>query len=354
MRATGRGIAAALLGALVLPGAASGAVKHVGAVSWSMPDQAHPTQAADATDWDIARDSGADHGRLNVSWLAVDGTIEGEPDSSALEDRAECTTPLYRWCRLDRAVLGYAGIGQRVNPVLIGSPEWANSPGCTAHWNANACNPQRRYRNRWADFVQAAVERYGPGGIFPEPYQMRTWEVWNEPNLESFWDGNGADNPRRDARQYAGLVETTRAAVPSIRLAGPSVSTLAGNWRWLRTFAHKPAADALDVVSGHLYAPTPHKMVQGITRYRQALPRRPLWITENGFGSGFEHTGSELAQYGAFKRLMQKLDRRPYVKSLTWFAGARHTSFGGTHGLYRDDGTPKPVVALFSEAARAR
>jgi hypothetical protein len=349
-------VAAVVLWLLVLSASASGAVRHVGAVSWTVADQPHPTQAPELTDWDLARDSGADHGRLNVSWRAVDGTIEGQPDPGALEDRAECTTPLYRWCQLDRSVLGYAVIGQRVNPVLIGAPEWANPAGCQVQENADACHPRLRYHDRWADFVRAAVDRYGPGGIFPVEYQMGTWEVWNEPDIASYWDGDSQDDPRRDARQYARLVSVTHEAVPQIRIAGPSLAYLGGlaGRPWLDAFAKHPVAHQFDVISGHLYAASPAQVGRHVDRYRRVLPRRTLWITELGFGSGDEYMGSEEGQQAAFDSLMGELNRRPFVKSLTWFAGARHDAFGGTHNLYRWDGSPKPIVEPFREAAAAR
>jgi hypothetical protein len=343
--------AVTVIASVSLSAPAVSTVKSVGAVSWTMLGQPHPTQEADATDYELASDSGADHGRLNVSWLAVDNTLAGEPDTAALEDPRDCTTPLYRWCQLDQSMYGYVVIEQRVNPILIASPEWANPSSCTAHEDAHACHPRGRYIGQWVDFVRAAIERYGPGGIFPEPNQMGTWEVWNEPNLAAFWDGEGHDDPRRDAGQYARLVAHTREAAPDVRIAGPSVSHLPGHWSWLRTFAHRRAARMLDTITGHLYAPTAGQVARDVTRYRRALPRRPLWLTELGFGSGPDHTGSEEAQADSFSRLLKKLDRRRYVKSLTWFAGSNHTAFGGTHNLYREDRSRKPIVDSFATAA---
>jgi hypothetical protein len=56
--------------------------------------------------------------------------------------------------------------------------------------------------NRWAYFVNAAVNRYRPGGIIAQQQGwndvrgVRYWEIWNEPDLDTFFTGTITDYAR--------------------------------------------------------------------------------------------------------------------------------------------------------------
>ena len=56
--------------------------------------------------------------------------------------------------------------------------------------------------NRWAVFVWRAVNRYKPGGEiaqmhnWPDGAGITHWEMWNEPDYDSFWDGSLEDYAR--------------------------------------------------------------------------------------------------------------------------------------------------------------
>lgn len=56
--------------------------------------------------------------------------------------------------------------------------------------------------NRWARFVYAAVDRYKPNGVLAQQQGwssgegIKHWEVWNEPDLDSFFDGTVSDYAR--------------------------------------------------------------------------------------------------------------------------------------------------------------
>jgi hypothetical protein len=56
--------------------------------------------------------------------------------------------------------------------------------------------------NRWAYFVNTAVNRYRPGGLLAQQQGwnddrgVRYWEIWNEPDLDTFFTGTIADYAR--------------------------------------------------------------------------------------------------------------------------------------------------------------
>ena len=95
--------------------------------------------------------------------------------------------------------------------------ELATVPGTVFWWKANGC-PPKDY-DKWYFLVKGTVEhlveRYGLD-------EVRKWffEVWNEPNLGSFWRGT--------QEQYFKLYEVSVDAVKSVckdlRVGGPSTS----------------------------------------------------------------------------------------------------------------------------------
>lgn len=106
---------------------------------------------------------------------------------------------------------------------------------------------------RWGDLVRALTnhlrERYGAD-------EVATWEfeVWNEANLEVFWNGTEADYHRL----YDIAVREIKAIDERIRVGGPS-SAAAG---WVGTFLeHCRAEDVpVDFVSTHTYGNAPLDM----------------------------------------------------------------------------------------------
>jgi xylan 1,4-beta-xylosidase len=106
---------------------------------------------------------------------------------------------------------------------------------------------------RWGDLVRALThhlrERYGAD-------EVATWEfeVWNEANLEVFWNGTEADYHRL----YDIAVREIKAIDERIRVGGPS-SAAAG---WVGTFLEYCRANdvPVDFVSTHTYGNAPLDM----------------------------------------------------------------------------------------------
>lgn len=122
-------------------------------------------------------------------------------------------------------------------------------------WRGNVTPP--RSENEWADLVRATignlVDRYGLD-------QVRSWpiEVWNEPNLDIFWQG-------ADQAAYHRLYEVTAHAVKdvdaSLQVGGPAISP--GSDEWLVPFAEYVTEHdvPVDFVSRHAYTSGPAQHV---------------------------------------------------------------------------------------------
>ena len=82
--------------------------------------------------------------RWPVNWATVQPTKKGG----------------YDWSSVDPAVAAAARRGLTVLPFLYGTPRWIASKPTTLPVDSG------RARKAWLAFVDAAVERYGPGGEF--------------------------------------------------------------------------------------------------------------------------------------------------------------------------------------------
>ena len=99
----------------------------------------------------------------------------------------------------------------------------------------------------WSDlidqFARHLIQRYGAA-------EVRQWmfEVWNEPNLSSFWTGTQADY----FELYRATATTLKAIDPALKIGGPSTSAV----QWIPEFLAFCAAGSLpvDFVSTHIYA----------------------------------------------------------------------------------------------------
>lgn len=142
---------------------------------------------------------------------------------------------VFSWAYQDVAVANDLAQGFQLNAILLGTPTFYTTtsakestllprpvPGRPLSIDVvQAATPQGLYQpvfsdntdilgagkqinsaNRWARFVYTAVSRYKPGGElalannWPAGQGVTHWEMWNEPDLNSFWDGTTADYAR--------------------------------------------------------------------------------------------------------------------------------------------------------------
>lgn len=207
--------------------------------------------------------AGRAHEGLRANWQKQLRTVQNEigfeyirfhgifNDEMAIYREDENGNPAFFWQYFDELFDFLQEV--KLKPIfeLSFMPEaLATKPHTLFWWKGNACPPTDY--DKWAQLVKATVmhciERYGLDSILEWK-----WEVWNEPNLDSFWTGT--------QEEYFRLYEVTARAIKDIdkRLAvgGPSSSgaDFRDNLNYLRAFIDFCSEKKLtvDFVSAHPY-----------------------------------------------------------------------------------------------------
>ncbi|MTV38064.1 GH39 family glycosyl hydrolase [Duganella radicis] len=202
--------------------------------------------------------------------------------------------PVYDWTKLDYLYDSLLKMGVKPFVELGFTPLAMRSSDLSIfYWKGNTSHPDPK---KWAALIDAFVrhvqERYGKE-------EVRSWffEVWNEPNLDGFWE-------KADQKVYFELFDITsrtiKAIDPALRVGGPSTAGAA----WVPEFlAHaKQSGSVVDFVTTHTYgvdggfldengkddtklSPSPDAIVGDVRKVRNEMkaaghPDMPLYFTE--------------------------------------------------------------------------
>ena len=269
----------------------------------------------------------------------------------------------------DAFVAALAREGIHVLPMVLGPQPGAAPAG------QGAMEPPRS-DDDYARYAVALVERYGPDGSFWHEHPdvpkvpIRSWQIWNEPNIPAFWGG------KPDAAAYTRLLLTASAA---IRKADPEADVVAAGLPFSKLGPPAPqfldamyaagAKGAFDSVAVHAYAPTPDAVMARAQSVRRVMTAHDdnakLWITEFGWGTGGKpgpltvtdaqhatYIATTLRDVRAQKEALnlrgaivfQWRDPKPFTD--------RRDIWPYYAGLLDVDGRPKPALAAFAAAAR--
>jgi polysaccharide biosynthesis protein PslG len=248
---------------------------------------------------------------LGVSWTreALDWS-EAEPEKG-----------VYDWSVFDRVLAEAQANGITVLPLLGYAPSWAGPDDAAAY----------------AEFVAAAVARYGPG----TSADLQWWELWNEPYFAYAWSGKTPE-PEAYARDYVTAAEAARKVAPSVKLliaadyqeAGQTGGTSPEEKAWIEDMflAVPTLGQWIDGVSVHPYGGDPALSLtaqggyldtsgqwgfQRIDTIREKFLAHgvnvPFWITEEGW-STWENSEATVAHN--YADLITQIKARPWVRAL--------------------------------------
>jgi hypothetical protein len=295
----------------------------------------------------------------------------------------------FKWAATDRVVGSAAARGIRSVPFAWGSPDWVAKTPADPPLDGPAD------RRAWGDFLEAAVDRYGPGGGYwsgpyrqdhpgAKPLPIVAWQIWTEPNGKAYF------KPHPSAKRYATLL---RVAHDAIKRADPDakvvLSGLVGlrkwkgrrlkgvpGWEFLRRLYDVPGAKHnFDIAAIHPYAPNLDQLRRAMKLTRAAMKkghdkRTPLWVSELGWGSAPKGSGNSQLELnkgvqgqrrmlaGSFK-LIRSHRSKWRVRRLFWYdwrdpakGAPAPCSFCESSGLLRHNYEPKPAYEAFRHFAR--
>lgn len=292
---------------------------------------------------------------MNVRWVRVDvgwAWIERDPGRPD-------------WAYTDKIVSEAAERGMRVLAVLAFTPAWARAsvPG------HSGVTPRHRPADLsdFARFARVAAQRYVPLGV-------RSWEVWNEPNIRHFWP------PRPDADEYGQLF---RAVAEAIRGVDPQTTILIGGLSpryesspteispvdYLEQLYANGTAQLADAIGVHPYsfpampADEDQRMDGGFGDLRALRDvvaghgdaGKHIWITEFGAPTGTgRHSVSEEDQAAALLQARELLEKWKWSGPLIYYelvdGGSDPSDVAENFGVLRDDLEPKPAAVALIEA----
>lgn len=275
---------------------------------------------------------------------------------------------VYDWSKIDQLYDDLLSKGIRPFVELGFTPQAMSTSGLTIfYWKGNTSHPKL---GPWRDLIDAFVrhvrERYGVA-------EVRQWyfEVWNEPNLDGFWE-------RADQQAYFELYDVTARTIKAIdstlQVGGPSTAGAAWVPEFL-AYAHKKGSP-VDFVTTHAYgvdhgfldekgqsdtklSPSQDAIVGDVRRVRQqisesAYPSLPLYFTE--WSTSYTPRDAVHDSYISAPYILSKLKAtQGMVQGMSYWTytdlfeepGPPPTPFHGGFGLLNREGIRKPAFFAY-------
>lgn len=295
------------------------------------------------------------HAELGIQHTRFHGILSDDM-GTLTKQRGEL---VYSFFNADQIMDFLVSIGMHPFVELSFMPSTLSTGNDTVFFYKGNVTPPQDY-GQWATLIRKLVrhwvERYGIA-------EVRQWyfEVWNEPNLDAFWEGTQDDY----FNLYRYTVNTIKAIDSALRVGGPATA----NNGWITDFIHFCENErlAVDFISTHHYPtdafgkPEDDTEAQlaaskrGILRQRAMDTRRqagnqPLYYTEwNTSSNPFFHRHDE--PYAAAFALKCWLDVSDVVQGYSYWTFSdifeenyfSSVPFHGGFGLLTIHGIAKPV-----------
>ncbi|MFW2380186.1 MAG: cellulase family glycosylhydrolase [Acidimicrobiales bacterium] len=275
--------------------------------------------------------------------------------------RIERTAGEYDWSNTDRIVEAASSHDITVHALLAYTPRWAR-PADTDDKHPPT-DPEH-----FASFAAASVARYSERGL-------SSWEIWNEPNVASFWSAPSGPDPYA----FAALVSV---ASDAIRSADPNAWVISGGLApaknepgdeiapetFLEDFFASVEPGSIDAVGIHPYSypadPDDRSRswnlfgrlpaIQDLAR-ESTGSAMPLWITEYGAPTGdASRAVSDQSQARMISGALGCVNQIDWIERLFLYnlrdrvegdAGDIEDNFG----LFTADGSPKAAATAVQQ-----
>jgi hypothetical protein len=240
---------------------------------------------------------------------------------------------VYDFTTLDR----WISTAQANNADLIytfgQTPAWASSNPTLVCGNSNvplgSCAPPSDLNSdgtgtnkHWKDFV-TALTIHAAG-------QIKYWEIWNEPTVPGYWQGNNSQMIRMAQDAYTII----KSIDPSAVVTTPTPSTgINGVANWMGPYLALGGGKYADIISFHGYSwkttpgvwPIAEDIVPLIDNLKAVLVTygqtdKPLWCTEGSWGNTTGNGFTDPDLRAAFLARHYLLQQSEGVARYYWFA----------------------------------
>lgn len=188
----------------------------------------------------------------------------------------------YDWHRLDQLVALHKAAGKKLIYNLACAPDWATGGSHGGSQYAPEVPPD----NYWTQWVTDVVTRYAG--------TIDAWEIWNEPDGSTFYNGSTAQLAHLCALAYP-IIKSIASS--SIVLLPPISGNSHGDY--LDQMLAAGCGDYCDAVSVHTYLNTrqPEQLIPFIEKLRSTFRLRgystkDFWSTEWGWQAYYDSSGN--------------------------------------------------------------
>jgi arabinogalactan endo-1,4-beta-galactosidase len=324
----------------------------------------------DTQDYTLMNKGGVDLRRLPLGW----DTFQQAPGDCTPEGGA-CD-----WSTSDLAIGGAAANGIETLPYFYNSARFVNS---------NPIKPPLQDLSAWADWIQAAVQRYGRRGVYWQgDYQAQfgagarqmpvdTWQIWNEETSNQFF------LPKPNVKKFVKLLKPASKAISRVDKkaeillggvfgeTGPKGMPLRQFFKQL--YNRKRVEKLFDAVAVHPYSPSAKGVLRQVRAIRKAADKggdkkADVWVTELGYASAGPKRGrsgevvkkGEKGQAKALKgsfKLLKKDANKLELAGIVWYAwedvdNPGLCKFCQRAGLIDLQGRPKQAYKAFKKFGR--
>jgi len=261
-------------------------------------------------------------------------------------DVVEPSKGTFRWDVMDYIV---GTVASRANPekilvVLENTAPWAAPPDSGEDFWRTPPTDIQGYK----DYLMAVVSRYKD--------RVGYWEIWNEPNLNTYWLGTTQD--------YVTLLQ---ASYQAIKTASPSAKVLGGvvsgaDYQYVTVLYNLGARPYFDILSLHPYSNPYDPRLTG-TPEKEFYPtvgkvlgvmaangdqEKDVWFTELAWAMNWSHWGGvteeQQAEYMKASYDMASANW-PQVKAYVWFSPVDTSD--GNWGVYNSNGSKRSSFFIF-------
>ena len=200
---------------------------------------------------------------------------------------------------------------------------------------------------KWARICEHVIRHYNEGWADGFKWNIRYWEIWNEPDLEKddepdkrCWGGT----EKQFFEFYAIAARHLKGCFPDLRVGGPALA-----WRkdWADRFLKRMADEKvpIDFFSWHVYCATPERVGGDVRYFRKLLDRNGYgkaesilneWNYKRDWKAGFVENIRVISglKGAAFEAAVMCCCQNEPVDMLMYYDARLSTVFNGLFDLY--------------------